>query len=213
MSAESAGSAREAARELRARLRKAPVKPIEISRWLDGLAEVDRVAAVRGAGRREQRTLWHAVEKFAPLRLRDLVPPEVPALATVRHFGRNSLPLFDLFEKRFTRPSGEDADAPAELHGYNAQPMQRWTGPGYFVAVQAPEDEEVLIDYRRLPSQHPEGWPEIRSNESGLSRFVYGYMVDTLRRVSQHVCIGSAARRGRDLGSWFVVCREEHPNE
>jgi hypothetical protein len=38
---------------------------------------------------------------------------------------------------------------------------------------------------------------------------VYGFMVDTLRRVSLHVTIGSAARNGRDLGSWFVLVRED----
>jgi hypothetical protein len=32
-------------------------------------------------------------------------------------------------------------------------------------------------------------------------------MVDRLRRVSEHVTIGSAARKGRDLGSYFVLCR------
>ena len=26
--------------------------------------------------------------------------------------------------------------------------------------------------------------------------------------VSEHVTIGSAARQGKDLGSWFVLCRE-----
>ena len=49
----------------------------------------------------------------------------------------------------------------------------------------------------------------IRSNERGLGRLVYGFMVDTLRRVSEHVTIGSAARKGKDLGSWFILCREE----
>jgi hypothetical protein len=66
----------------------------------------------------------------------------------------------------------------------------------------------VLIDYRELPAEHPEGWPAIRPNDRGVSRFVYGFMVDTLRRVSEHVSIGSAARAGRDLGSWFILCRE-----
>ena len=60
-----------------------------------------------------------------------------------------------------------------------------------------------------MPSEHPDGWPEIRSNERGLSRFVYGFMIDTLRRVSKHVTIGSAARKGKDLGSWFILCRED----
>lgn len=201
------------AAELRQRVRAAGAKPIDLARWLDAQGEADRVAAVRGLGRAEQRALFDLVDGFAALRLADLVPPHVPALATVRHFGRNSLPAFRLFEKRFTRPSGEDAGSPRELHGYNFQPMERWTGPGYFVAVDAPDREEVQIDYRRLPDQHPEGWPDIRPNDRGPARFVYGHMVDTLRRVSEHVSIGRAARHGRDLQSWFVLCREEHPNE
>jgi hypothetical protein len=82
------------------------------------------------------------------------------------------------------------------------------TGPGYFVAREDPARPEVLIDYREIPAEQPAGWPGLRSNERGLSRFVYGFMVDTLRRVSEHVTIGSAARNGRDLGSWFILCRE-----
>ena len=66
----------------------------------------------------------------------------------------------------------------------------------------------MLVDYRRVPEAHPDGWPAIRRNEQGLSRFVYGFMVDTLRRVSEHVTIGSAARKGKDLGSWFILTRE-----
>ena len=67
---------------------------------------------------------------------------------------------------------------------------------------------EVLIDYREVPPEAPAGWPEVRGNDRGPGRLVYGGMVDTLRRVSEHVTIGSAARGGRDLGSWFVLCRE-----
>ena len=49
----------------------------------------------------------------------------------------------------------------------------------------------------------------VRANERLLlGRFVYGFMIDTLRRVSEHVTIGSAARKGRDMGSWFLLCRE-----
>jgi hypothetical protein len=87
--------------------------------------------------------------------------------------------------------------------------MAAVTGPGYFVAVADAQRDEVLVDYRRVPEGHPDGWPSIKRNESGLSRFVYGFMVDTLRGVSEHVTIGSAARKGKDLGSWFVLCREE----
>ena len=65
-----------------------------------------------------------------------------------------------------------------------------------------------MIDYTDVPAGHPEGWPEVRRNEIGLSQFVYGHMIDTLRRVSEHVTIGSAARKGRDLGSWFILARQ-----
>ncbi len=83
------------------------------------------------------------------------------------------------------------------------------TGPGYFLAVEASDRPEGRVDYKRVPEEQPEGWPAIRGNEQGLSRFVYGFMVDTLRRVSEHVTIGSAARKGKDLGSWFVLCRQD----
>jgi hypothetical protein len=66
----------------------------------------------------------------------------------------------------------------------------------------------VLVDYTRVPPSAPPGWPAVRGNERGLSRFVYGFMVDRLRRVSEHVTIGSAARHGREFGSWFLLCRE-----
>jgi hypothetical protein len=58
-----------------------------------------------------------------------------------------------------------------------------------------------------VPNEKPSDWPEIRSNERGLSRFVYGFMIDRLRRVSEHVTIGSAARNGKDLGSYFILSR------
>ena len=77
----------------------------------------------------------------------------------------------------------------------------------YFVAVEDAERHEVLVDYRQLPAEQPPGWPAVKPNERGLSRFVYGFMVDRVRRVSEHVTIGSASRAGRDLGSYFVLCR------
>ena len=175
---------------------------------LDGLAHDARVAAIRSVGRAEQRRLYAEVEEFLPLALEDLVPADRGDLETVRHFGRNTLPAFRLFEKRFCRPPGADRHAPAELWGYNHQSTARFTGPGYFVAREDPDRAEVWIDYTRLPAGRAAGWPEIRPNERGLARLVYGFMVDTLRRVSEHVTIGSAAKRGRDIGSWFALCRE-----
>jgi hypothetical protein len=189
-------------------LLRGDVDPVAVASLLDGLTHDDRVTAIRSVERREQRNLFEAVAGFRPLHLTDLVGSDVRDLRTVRHYGKNTLPLFSHFEKRFCRAPGASPDAPREHCGFNVQTMQPVTGPGYFVAVEDPERDEVLVDYRRLPSAKPSDWPEIRTNERGLSRFVYGFMVDTLRRVSEHVSIGSAARKGKDLGSWFILCRE-----
>jgi len=199
----------EAGHELVSRLHDATIDRVTIAAFLDGLAPPQRVAAVRALGRREQRRLYDAVEHFLPLELADLVPASVADLAQVRHFGRNTLPAFTLFEKRFCRPRGGDPRKPDALYGYNFQTLSPLTGPGYFVARAVPGRPEVDIDYRELPPEHPDAWPAIRSNERGLGRLVYGFMVDTLRRVSEHVTIGSAARNGKPLGSWFVLCRED----
>jgi hypothetical protein len=203
---------REAIHELHARIARDPIDPREVARFLDALDSPARVAAVRDLGRPEQRRLYRAVDGFLPLRLVDLVPPSCADLATVRHYGRNTLPAFTLFEKRFCRPRGADARKPGELWGFNFQALSFATGPGYFVAREDPNRPEVWVDYTEVPPdgapQLPPGWPPVRRNEQGLSRFVYGFMLDTLRRVSEHVSIGSAARRGREIGSWFVLSRE-----
>jgi hypothetical protein len=198
----------EASRALRSLVAERPTAPARIAQLLDGLAPAERVAAVRSLGRAEQRALYAAVAGFLPLRLADLVPPSVADLVPVRHSGRNTLPAFTLFEKRFCRPRGADPQKPGALWGYNHQALAPLTGPGYFMAVEDPGRPEVWVDYTRVPPAGAPGWPPVRSNERGLSRFVYGFMIDTLRRVSEHVTIGSAARRGREIGSWFVLCRE-----
>ena len=194
--------------ELARRLPDPATRPQEISDRLDALDHAERVAAVRSFGRAAQRSLYELVDGFRPLRLEHLVPASVPDFTQVRHYGRNTLPAFSLFEKRFCRPHAADAVKPGELYGFNFQTMASVTGPGYFVAREDAARPEVLVDYNLVPAEHPEGWPEIRRNERGLSRFVYGFMVDTVRGVSEHVSIGSAARRGKDMGSWFILCRE-----
>lgn len=198
----------EVGQEFCARVKDPGFKPDSLALWLDGLSHPERVQAIRGAGRKEQARLYEAVKGFAPLGLADIVPPNTPAGGTVRHHGKNTLPAFSHFEKRFCLPSGGDSQSPDRLNGFNFHSLGAITGPGYFVAFPNDAGDEVLVDYRQLPERQPDGWPEIRSNEKGLSRFVYGFMVDTLRRVSEHVSIGSAAREGKDLGSWFLLTRE-----
>jgi len=174
-----------------------------IAAFLDALSQPERIAAVRGLSRREQQQLWERVDGFAPLSVDDVVPQTAPALQPVRHYGRNSLPLFSLFEKRFYRCA-----EPTQLAGANFQAVSPFTGPGYFVLRDDLARREVLVDYTALPTSKPTHWPAIVRNDRGLSRFVFGSMVDTLRRVSTHVTIGRAARHGRVLDAWFVLCRD-----
>jgi len=195
-------------RELTARVAEDPIPMKALATLLDGCGHAERVAWVHSVGRRAQRRLYAAAAGFLPLALSDLVPSATPDAATVRHFGRNTLPAFTHFEKRFARPAGMDPQTPAVLHGFNFQTLGWLTGPGYYVARPDPERPEVLIDYREIPAVAPPGWPPLRRNEVGFGRLVYGFMVDRLRRVSEHVTIGSAARNGRDLGSWFLLTRD-----
>jgi hypothetical protein len=194
--------------DLAGRLREAP-DMAEIRTLLDRANHRERVAATRALARAQQRSLYVAAEGFLPLRLADLVPPRVSDGTVVRHHGTNTLPAFTRFEKRLCRPRGEDREKPTALYGWNFQRWASLTGPGYFVAAEHPSRAEVQVDYRRIPPDPPSDWPRARSNERGLARFIYGFTVDTLRRVSEHVTIGSAARNGRDLGSWFVLVRED----
>ena len=201
------GSENDALEAFESMISDAAVAPGAIARLLDGLDPTVRPRVIRRLGRVGQRSLYAKVEGHASLELTDLVPPDCAELAEVRHLGRNSLPAFTIFEKRFCRLPGSEPRTPGALAGYNFQTLSPVTGPGYFMAVEDENTREVLVDYRRLPDQKPADWPEIRSNERGLARFVYGFMVDRLRRVSEHVTIGSAARNGRELGSYFILCR------
>ena len=176
--------------------------PQRIRDALDGMSESDRVAATRSLKRGLQIKLWSLVDRFGELTLDDFVPHGTPALRAVRHYGRNTMPAFVIFEKRFYK------SAQGEVAGANFQPISPLTGPGYFVTREDANKREVLIDYHLLPKEAPRGWPRIRDNEHGLSRLVYGFMIDRMRRVSEHVTIGRANRHGVDFGSWFVLCRE-----
>jgi hypothetical protein len=173
-----------------------------LAAYLDRLDGLRRVAAARALAAAEQAALFEAVAGARPLTLDDFVPATVPPLRPVIHYGRNSLPLFRLFEKRFCRPDGDGG----ELWGYNEQPWKALTGPGYFVARQA-SAAEVVIDYCEVPPSKPAEWPRILPNSAGLSRFIYHRTRDFMRGVSRHVTIGRATREGKPMDNWFVLCR------
>lgn len=175
-----------------------------LSRYLDGLSGAARVQESGDLSAKEQARLFEAAKGFKPTKLLDFVPSTKAALEEVIHYGRNSLPLFSTFQKRFCKPSDP---ALHELWGYNEQAMRLFTGPGYFVAREI-EHDEVLIDYLLAPPSKPAAWPEILPNSARLSRFVYYRTQDTMRGVSHHVSIGRAARDGKWMDNWFVLCRD-----
>ncbi len=119
--------------------------------------------------------------------------------------GLNSLPAFRRFAKVFCQPrNGASAD---ELWGYNrnSQVVEKAVGPGYFIATKTAND--VVIDYTKLPPGKMPGWPPIIRNDRRLSRFVYSGTKDVVRKVSTHVTIGRAFKKGKALDAWFVLCR------
>ncbi len=175
-----------------------------IASHLDSLDHEARVREVRSLSRSAVPDLF---ERAAgrPVGLDHFVPPEVPTGTPVRHHGINSLPLFRKFEKRFVRPAGS-----GRLWGYNHQAMGFVTGPGYFVVEEAAPGQELAIDYYQVPDgPPPAGWPPVRRNETFPTSLVYGYMKDFMRRVSRHVSVGRAHKKGVPQKAWFVLVRQD----
>lgn len=162
----------------------------ELAARLDAATHDERVAWIRSLGRGEQYVLF---EKCAGRAVGVDALVSTPG-RVVRHLGRNGLPLFSTFEKRFVR--FEDGTVGGYNHnefGLLAPIAAFVTGPGHFVAYDATDGSgDVWIDYRRIPAlQHPD-FPPLAGNESGLPAVVFGDMVDVLRRVSRHVTIGDS---------------------
>jgi hypothetical protein len=173
---------------------------------LDGLGHIGRVETIRHWSRGVQAKLYEAAKGFMPVALDYFVPAGTEPLVEIIHHGKNSLPAFTHFQKRFCRPKeGED------LWGYNHndEPVNTSVGPGYFVVHAAPDEGEIDIDYTKLPTAKPAAWPEIIPNSARLGRFVYSGLVDRMRGISTHVSIGRGYRNGDIMDAWFVLCRED----
>jgi hypothetical protein len=177
-----------------------------LRRVLDTSGHTARVLAIRGMNAKQLATLFEACADSDPLTLDDFVPPG-EAMTEVIHDGKNSLPAFTSFQKRFCRPDGDAGDV---LWGYNHNPKfeEAAIGPGYFVA-SVHEKGEVKIDYTQLPPRRPEGWPAIIPNSSRLGFLVWSGMQDFCRRVSTHVTIGRAYKGGKPFDAWFALCRKD----
>lgn len=174
----------------------------QLAAHLDRLDAAARLAECRALSGKEQKRLWEVCAGAPAFTAEDLVPSSLGEGKQVIWGGKNSLAMFQIFEKRFIRHEGQ-------LVGYNKQSTSWLTGPGYFVMVPSPHAaNEMRVDYTQVPKTTPAGWPEVKPNDRGFSNLVYKNLYDYLRRVSQHVCIGSATRLDKPMDSYFVLARE-----
>lgn len=180
--------------------------------WLDGLDHAGRFEALSSTSKAQQAKLWTLAATSRPLTLDDFVPASVPDRTEVIHHGRNSLPAFRTFQKRFARAPGD----PTRLFGYNEGATRLLIGPGYFVAhgtAGNPSWEErgaVVVDYFMVPDAPvPDGWPAVVPNSRGPQILVYHRTRDFMRRVSEHVTIGMAFKVERSMNSYFTLLRED----
>lgn len=186
------------------------VSPQELADYLDSLSHPSRLRLVTELKLRDQSKLYELVEGAFSLNLHHFVPEDTAPLQEVIHWGKNGLPAFTRFQKRFCRPRAED-QAGEVLWGYNHTPglVNTAVGPGYFVARDGQPDTPVWIDYFLTPPHKPGHWPPIKPKTYRLSRFVYHQTIDRMRKVSHHVSVGAAYRKESALGAYFVLCRED----
>jgi hypothetical protein len=175
----------------------------DLQSHLGSLDGARRIEESRALGPKQLARLYEVAGTGKPLDPDHMVE-RVKDGETAHWYGRNSLPAFRLFEKRFIRHDGG-------VYGFNWNPaiVTAVSGPGYFFCrVDETKPNELLIDYTKTPSAAPASdWPAVKSNASGLSRFVYKDMYDYCRRVTDDVVIGAATRLGKPIGQYFVLCR------
>lgn len=183
-----------------------PIDIDALAKLFDAASSAERVAAIQKFTPKIQRRLFEAA-KGRKVTTFDIVPDGTAPLQEIIHEGRNTLPAFRSFQKRFCLPTEEHRpDNRRVLWGYNHQTFSGITGPGYFVAYDDEDAGEVVVDYRQLPPEHPQEWPPILDNSARLGRFVYAGMVDRLRRVSDHVTIGRAYK-SKPMNAYFTLVR------
>jgi hypothetical protein len=188
--------------------RSAPNVPHDLASLASRLergSEADRVAFVRSLTKSDMGRLWVMCEGRG-VTVDDFVPAGTRLGREVVHAGKNSLPAFNLFEKRFTPADGN----PTEVYGYNHTWFAPAIGPGYFVGRFDPTEGAFGLDYYRTPpagAPLPASWPKIRANTIGPQMLIFANMIDYMRKVCDGVTIGRAWRKGQRTDNYFVLAR------
>lgn len=166
-----------------------------ITAALDAAPFADRVNWMRGLGKKDLVALWTLSEgRDVPISYLHGAEGQV-----IIHEGQNSLLAFNHFQKRVVLRNGR-------VQGYNEQSMAWLTGPGHFL-VQ-PGEGASYFDYTVTVPDAPDVFPPVKSNDAGLSKLVYGGMIDKLRRVAEKAIIGAAFRGGKATGDYFMLQKE-----
>lgn len=171
----------------------------DLQKHLGSLSGDARVRQATAVHRGLQKKLWNLAEKGEPLRKDDLVPSGHAPLDPIPFEGWNNQPIYRPFQKVFYRTRDN------KVAGYNVSDAAWFAGPGYYIVEEGPRG--TYVDYTQIPNEKPDGWPPIKRNEDGLSRFVYGFMHDYLRRVYGNILIGRAYRHGKETGNYFILAR------
>ncbi len=188
-----------------------------IGAWLDGLEHEARVAQVTGLSAGELAALY-ALADGRDVELDHFVPAGAAPGVEVVHHGVNSLPVIGgTFRKRFTRAASGDE----LLYGFNdndgfVSSIGWFTGPGYFAVrprgCNNPDgrsgSDQLFIDYYEQPEETPmAGWPDPKPAMGWSAGLVFGQMCDYMWRVSEHVSIGAAWKKGKPVGQYFALVR------
>ncbi len=193
----------------------------ELAAALDSTTHDDRVAWCRSLNARQLYKLYDLAKDGGALTTDDLIGGDGEVIV---HKGKNGVPVFTYFEKRFVRLGDHVA-------GYNdshetapiGAPIYRMiTGPGHYICYDSPDvPGEVWVDYRTIPHTQCPEFPPLIDNDSGLRSLIFGNMVDIIRRVSKDIVVGDATKSlppprplsiGARIGSMlptaaFVLCQ------
>jgi hypothetical protein len=184
----------------------------DLAQGLDAAELSTQVAWTRGLNFKEMEALW-ALSRDTQLVSDEFVSEDSSVIICE---GKNGLPVLTQFQKRFARFGDQ-------IVGYNHPNwLSGWLGgPGHFVVHDSPTVVgEVWINYLIAPrDRHPE-FPALLSNNvlfhprALFARWVYGGMVDVMRRVSDRVVIGFSIRPddspGPNAGMYFMLVIPTH---